>query len=93
VEERNTSIVAEAVLVGAARRGDATAFERLVDTHRRALHAYSYRMLGSVHDADDALQDTLLAAWRGISGFQQRRCGLQLPPTGGSAAGSADDPL
>jgi RNA polymerase sigma-70 factor (TIGR02960 family) len=59
-------------LVGAAQQGDTTAFERLVADHRRSLHAYCYRMLGSVHDADDALQETLLAAWRGISGFEMR---------------------
>ena len=47
-------------------------FERLVAPHRAELHAHCYRMLGSVHDADDALQDTLLGAWRGISGFEGR---------------------
>jgi RNA polymerase sigma-70 factor (TIGR02960 family) len=61
-----------AELVFAAQTGDTAAFERLVETYRGPLHAYCYRMLGSVHDADDALQDTLLGAWRGISGFETR---------------------
>jgi RNA polymerase sigma-70 factor (ECF subfamily) len=47
------------------------AFRRLVDEHRRSLHAHCYRMLGSPHDADDALQDTLVRAWRGLSGFRE----------------------
>jgi RNA polymerase sigma-70 factor, ECF subfamily len=47
-----------------------TDFEELVAPHRAALHAHCYRMLGSVHDADDALQDTLLGAWRGFDGFE-----------------------
>jgi RNA polymerase sigma-70 factor (TIGR02960 family) len=51
---------------------DAEAFERLVEEHRPALHAHCYRLLGSVHDADDALQETLLAAWRGLDGYQGR---------------------
>ena len=53
----------------AARQGDEAAFTRLVEAQRRPLHAHCYRMLGSVHDADDALQDTLLAAWKGLHGF------------------------
>jgi RNA polymerase sigma-70 factor (TIGR02960 family) len=53
----------------AARQGDEAAFARLVERHRRSLHAHCYRMLGSAHDADDALQDTLLAAWKGLHGF------------------------
>ena len=46
------------------------AFEELVAPYRRELHAHCYRMLASVHDADDALQDALLRAWRGLSGFK-----------------------
>lgn len=47
-------------------------FEQAVAPHRAALHAHCYRMLGSVHDADDALQDALLGAWRGYAGFEGR---------------------
>lgn len=55
-----------------ARRGDSAAFERLVDPYRRELYAHCYRMLGSVQDAEDALQEALLAAWRGLPGFEGR---------------------
>jgi RNA polymerase sigma-70 factor, ECF subfamily len=48
------------------------AFRRVVDDHRRELHAHCYRMLGSLHDAEDALQETLLRAWRGLPGFGGR---------------------
>ena len=48
------------------------AFAELVEPHRRELHAHCYRMLGSVHDADDALQETLLGAWKGLSAFEGR---------------------
>jgi RNA polymerase sigma-70 factor (ECF subfamily) len=51
---------------------DADDFERLVEPHRASLHAHCYRMLGSVHDADDALQDALLKAWRGVHRFEGR---------------------
>jgi len=47
-------------------------FEKLVAPHRRELHAHCYRMLGSVADADDALQEALLGAWRGFAGFEGR---------------------
>ncbi|MBB5791007.1 RNA polymerase subunit sigma-70 [Jiangella mangrovi] len=47
-------------------------FERLVAPHRRELAAHCYRMLGSVQDAEDAVQETLLAAWRGLDGFEGR---------------------
>lgn len=55
-----------------ARAGDSAAFDRLVAPHRRQLHAHCYRMLGSPFDADDALQETLLAAWRALAGFESR---------------------
>ena len=48
------------------------AFDDFVEEQRAELHAHCYRMLGSLHDADDALQDTLLRAWRGLPGFQGR---------------------
>ncbi|HEY3870633.1 MAG TPA: sigma-70 family RNA polymerase sigma factor [Actinocrinis sp.] len=55
-----------------ARTGDGAAFTRLVEPLRRELHAHCYRMLGSMHDADDALQDALLRAWRAIPRFEGR---------------------
>ena len=62
----------DARLLEAARAGDEDAFARLVEPHRRALHAHCYRMLGSVADAEDALQDALLNAWRGLAKFEGR---------------------
>ena len=62
----------EATLLDAARAGDEQAFARLTDPHRRAIHVHCYRMLGSFHDADDALQETLLRAWRGLDRFEPR---------------------
>jgi RNA polymerase sigma-70 factor, ECF subfamily len=55
-----------------ARAGDDEAFRRLVAPLQRELHAHCYRMLGSLHDAEDALQDALLRAWRGIDRFEGR---------------------
>jgi RNA polymerase sigma-70 factor (ECF subfamily) len=59
-------------LLEAARRGDEDAYGRLVEPYRSELHAHCYRMLGSVHDSEDALQDSLLRAWRGLAGFEGR---------------------
>jgi RNA polymerase sigma-70 factor, ECF subfamily len=56
----------------AAREGNDDAFRRLVEPHQKELHAHCYRMLGSAHDADDALQDALLRAWRGLAKFDGR---------------------
>ena len=56
----------------AARHGDERAFGQLIASHRAALHAHCYRMLGSVHDAEDALQDALLNAWRALPRFEGR---------------------
>jgi RNA polymerase sigma-70 factor (ECF subfamily) len=58
--------------VGRARAGDDDAFGRLVAPLRRELHAHCYRMLGSAHDADDALQEALVRAWRGLADFEGR---------------------
>lgn len=55
-----------------ARAGNSAAFDRLVAPYQRLLGAHCYRMLGSPHDADDALQDTLLAAWKGLAAFEGR---------------------
>jgi RNA polymerase sigma-70 factor (ECF subfamily) len=51
---------------------DSASFEALVDPYRAELHAHCYRMLGSVHDAEDAMQDALLRAWRGMPSFEGR---------------------
>jgi RNA polymerase sigma-70 factor (ECF subfamily) len=64
--------VNESQLLEAARAGDEVAFARLVEAHRRGLHAHCYRMLGSVPDAEDALQEALLGAWRGLPRFEGR---------------------
>jgi RNA polymerase sigma-70 factor, ECF subfamily len=57
----------------AARRGDEAAFERLVGPYRRELHAHCYRMLGSLHDTEDAMQEAMLRVWRGLDGFKDRQ--------------------
>ena len=59
-------------LIARARAGDEEAFARLVDPHRRELHVHCYRLLGSLEDAEDALQETVLAAWQGFRGFEER---------------------
>jgi RNA polymerase sigma-70 factor (TIGR02960 family) len=59
-------------LLERARGGDEHAFAALVERHRRELAVHCYRMLGSMDDADDALQETLVAAWRALSGFEGR---------------------
>jgi RNA polymerase sigma-70 factor (ECF subfamily) len=62
----------ERALVAAARTGDRDAFESLVEAHRRGLHLHCYRMTGSLTDADDMLQESLLKAWRRINTFESR---------------------
>jgi len=59
-------------LIERARAGDGDAFRDLAEPHRRELQAHCYRMLGSLQDAEDAVQDTLLAAWQGLAGFEER---------------------
>jgi RNA polymerase sigma-70 factor (ECF subfamily) len=64
------------VLVAAAQAGDERAFRELVEPYRRALEIHCYRMLGSPHDAEDLVQETLLRAWRGLDRFE-RRAGIK----------------
>ncbi len=59
-------------LLASARAGDEQAFVAVTGPHRRALHLHCYRLLGSFHDADDALQETLLRAWRGLAGYENQ---------------------
>ncbi|MCU7725380.1 sigma-70 family RNA polymerase sigma factor [Actinoplanes sp. KI2] len=59
-------------LLTAARAGDGESFRALVEPHRRELHVHCYRMLGSVQDAEDVVQETMMAAWRGFDGYEGR---------------------
>ncbi|MBV9446383.1 MAG: sigma-70 family RNA polymerase sigma factor [Streptosporangiaceae bacterium] len=59
-------------LISRARAGDGDAFRELTEPYRRELQVHCYRMLGSLQDAEDILQDTLLAAWQGLAGFEGR---------------------
>jgi RNA polymerase sigma-70 factor (ECF subfamily) len=67
-----TEVTNDLALLAAARRGDEQAFVRLTASHRRGLHRHCYRMLGSLDDADDALQEVLLRAWRGLPRFEPK---------------------
>src|SRR5438552_19124226 len=58
-----------------ARSGDETAFRELTERYRRELQLHIYRIVGSTHDAEDLLQETLLAAWRGLEQFEGRASG------------------
>jgi RNA polymerase sigma-70 factor (ECF subfamily) len=59
-------------LISRARAGDGEAFRALTESHRRELQVHCYRMLGSLQDAEDALQESLLAAWQGLDAFEGR---------------------
>lgn len=65
------AVVIESTLAR-ARAGDGDAFRELIEPYRRELQLHCYRILGSVQDAEDTVQETLLAAWRGLGGFQGR---------------------
>ena len=62
----------EQELLRAARRGDEDAYRRLMEPYRAELHAHCYRMLGSLHDAEDAFQEASLRAWRALAKFEGR---------------------
>ena len=62
----------ERVLLQRARAGDEEGFRQLTEPYRREIQVHCYRMLGSLTDAEDTLQETMLAAWRGLPGFQER---------------------
>src|SRR4051795_2033547 len=59
-------------LLSRARAGDEAAFGELVAPYQRELQVHCYRILGSLQDAEDVLQETLLSAWRGLDGFEER---------------------
>ena len=61
-----------AELLRLAQAGQDEAFAELVTPHCRELHVHCYRILGSVADADDAVQETLLSAWQSLQGFEER---------------------
>jgi RNA polymerase sigma-70 factor (TIGR02960 family) len=67
-----TRVLVTTDLISRARAGDSDAFRALTEPHRRELQVHCYRMLGTLQDAEDALQETLLAAWQGLGGFEGR---------------------
>ncbi len=66
------NVATEGALIAAARAGDEDAFRHLTDPHVRVLHLHCYRMLGSLHDAEDVVQETLVRAWRHLDAFEGR---------------------
>ena len=72
MREEGDATVEIADLISRARAGEDDAFRELTEPHRRELQVHCYRMLGSFQDAEDALQETLLSAWKGLGGFEER---------------------
>jgi RNA polymerase sigma-70 factor, ECF subfamily len=70
IRYQDDAVTAE--LIARCRAGDADAFRELVEPFRRELMSHCYRFLGSIHDAEDALQETLLDAWKGLGAFEAR---------------------
>jgi RNA polymerase sigma factor (sigma-70 family) len=66
------TVVPDQALLDAARGGDEAAFERLLAPYRGELHAHCYRMLGSLHDTEDAMQEALLRVWRNLGSLADR---------------------
>src|ERR1700752_3130857 len=66
------SPVVDQALLETAQKANESAYAQLVEPHRGELHAHCYRMLGSIQDAEDALQEATLRAWRGLEGFEGR---------------------
>jgi RNA polymerase sigma-70 factor (ECF subfamily) len=83
--------VATADLISKAQTGDGDAFQELIAPYRRELPVHCYRMLGSFQDAEDALQDTLLTAWRGLEGFEGRASVRTFPDDWLAAGEGLDD--
>src|SRR5437868_5041846 len=69
---RPVGVTAHMTTIERAQTGDGEAFRALTDPYRRELQLHCYRMLGSLQDAEDALQETLMAAWNGLAGFEGR---------------------
>jgi len=70
--ETRTNHTDQRLLLAAAQAGDERAFRQLVEPYRHALEVHCYRMLGSAHDTEDLVQETLLRAWRGLDRFEPR---------------------
>src|SRR5260370_1177087 len=62
----------EPMLLDRAKRGDPDAFQRLAEPYRRELLSHCYRMMGSLQEAEDLVQETFLRLWRGLDGFEER---------------------